>query len=80
VYDPVRYKIGTRVRIGPRAELEEFQRTWEYHDKLESLQLAYADREGVVQQAGIYFGGDVLYVLTSIPGVWHERCLKQVQD
>ena len=80
MYDPVKYKIGSRVRIASRTELEEFQQTWKYHDKLDSQQLAYADREAPVQQAGIYFGGDVLYVLASIPGVWHERCLKQVRD
>jgi hypothetical protein len=24
---------------------------------------------------GFYHGGDVLYVLEGIPGVWHESCL-----
>ena len=30
---------------------------------------------GVVSSVGFYHGGDELYVIEGIPGVWHEVCL-----
>ncbi len=35
----------------------------------------FAGRSAVVDQVGFCHGGDVLYVLREILGVWHEVCL-----
>jgi hypothetical protein len=32
------FPVGTTVRIAERAELERFQRTWQFHHKLEAEQ------------------------------------------
>jgi hypothetical protein len=29
-----------------------------------------------VAAIGYYHGGDVLYTLNDIPGIWHEQCLR----
>ena len=71
-----RYEKGSTVRIVSRASLEEFLKTWKYHHKLQPEQLDFADRLGVVESIGYYHGGDVLYHLRGIPGIWHEACLE----
>lgn len=73
-----KYPKGSKVRIADRAYLEEFLRTWTFHNKLEAQQLNYADQIAEVESVGFYHGGDELYVLKDIPGVWHEQCLKPV--
>jgi len=50
--------------------------TWKYHHKLQAEQLAYANREAAVEKIGYDHGGDQLYNLVGIPGIWHERCLR----
>jgi hypothetical protein len=67
---------GSKVQIADRAFLENFLATWRYHHKLEPLQLAYADRDAVVEGVAFYHGGDQLYTLGDIPGIWHEACLR----
>ena len=49
---------------------------WTFHHKLEPEQLAYAEAVAVVEKVGFYHGGDVLYNLKDIPGIWHEQCLR----
>jgi hypothetical protein len=56
--------------------LEEFVRSWTYHNKLQPEQLDYADRVALVESVAFYHGGDELYKLQGIPGVWHEHCLR----
>ena len=70
-----RFAVGSRVRIASRDELETFQREWTLHNPLTAEQLPFANRESVVADVGFYHGGDPLYVLADIPGVWHETCL-----
>ena len=70
------YPIGTTVRTKDRSFLESFSKNWTYHHPLEKLQLTYASRQGIVATVGFYHGGDVLYTLESIPGIWHEACLE----
>jgi len=81
--EPIPYKeafpAGTLVRIADRAFLEDFMATWKYHHKLTSDQLAYADRETKVKGVGAYHGGDMVYTLENVPGVWLEQCLRPVQ-
>ncbi len=78
--EPVPYKeafpAGTRVRIADRAFLEDFKQTWKYHHKLQPEQLPYADRTTVVEKVGFYHGGDPIYTLAGIPGLWLEQCLR----
>jgi hypothetical protein len=69
------YPEGSRVRIASRGTLEEFMRSWTHHNKLQPEQLDYADRIARVESVGFYHGGNELYKLQGIPGVWHEQCL-----
>ncbi|MBN2583622.1 MAG: hypothetical protein JXL80_11180 [Planctomycetes bacterium] len=79
------YPKGTRVRIADRDSLERFRREWQYHHKLTSKQLKYAGRKAVVARASFYHGGDELYELKGIlgiwriPGIWHEQCLNPIE-
>ncbi|MGZ4975342.1 MAG: hypothetical protein ACXWDN_21490 [Limisphaerales bacterium] len=68
------FPVGTTVRIAQRAELERFQREWQFHHKLEAEQISYAGRTTRVRDVGFYHGGDVFY-LDGVPGIWHEACL-----
>jgi len=70
------FPIGSKVRIVDARRLQEFQRTWKYHNKLGSEQLDYAGRLTEVAKVGFYHGGDVLYELRGVPGIWHEQCLE----
>jgi hypothetical protein len=69
------FSVGTKVRIRRHEDLKEFQREWKYHNPLTNDQVAFADKEAMVKDIGYYHGGDVLYELEGIPGVWHEQCL-----
>ncbi len=73
-----RFAVGTKIRIAPLRSLEDFQRSWKYHNNLRSEQLAFAGREADVEKVGFYHGGDVLYELRGVPGVWNEQCLERV--
>jgi hypothetical protein len=72
------FPAGSRVRIADRPFLENFLATWKYHHKLQPDQLAYADREAIVNGVAFYHGGDPLYTLRDIPGMWHEQCLRPI--
>jgi hypothetical protein len=74
------YPIGSEVRIASRSRLEDFQRTWKLHHPLEDRQLAFAGRSATVQDVAFYHGGDELYELEDVPGIWHESCLDPVED
>lgn len=67
---------GSRVRIADRAYLEFFMKEWKYHHRLRGDQLAYADQEALVKGAAYYHGGDPVYTLDGIPGLWLEPCLR----
>ena len=69
------YPVGTEVRVLPRGKLEDFQRTWRYHHALQDGQLPYAGAVARIATVAFYHGGDVLYTLENIPGIWHEVCL-----
>lgn len=72
------YPVGSRVRIIGDGELEEFARTWTYHHKLRPEQMSYAGVSATVKEVSFYHGGDQLYVLEDVPGIWNEPCLKPV--
>jgi hypothetical protein len=69
------YPVGTEVRVVPRGRLEDFRLTWRYHHALAEAQLPFAGSVARVATVGFYHGGDVLYTLEDIPGIWHEVCL-----
>jgi hypothetical protein len=75
---PQKFVKGDVVKIADYFPLENFSKTWRYHHKLESRQLEFAEQIATIQDVGFYHGGDVLYVLEGIPGIWHEQCLKSV--
>jgi hypothetical protein len=66
---------GSRVRIADRSTLESFQRDWHWHNPLQSAQIDFAGTIATVKSVGYYHGGDELYELDGISGVWHEECL-----
>ena len=74
------FPIGTTVRIAQRAELERFRLEWQFHHNLESEQISYAGHTARVRDVGFYHGGDVLYHLDGVPGIWHEACLDHVDE
>ncbi len=73
------YPVGTVVKIVSRKELENFRITWEYHHQLEEAQLSFADQISKVKEVSFYHGGDELYVLEDITGIWHECCLRAAE-
>jgi hypothetical protein len=70
-----RFAVGTQVSVVPEARLQEFRRTWRYHHALQDVQMPYAGARARVATVGFYHGGDVLYTLDNVPGIWHEACL-----
>ena len=70
-----RFPVGTLVRVASLERLEEFSRTWRFHNPLTADQLPFAGRRSTVRQVGFYHGGDALYTLENIPGLWHEQCI-----
>jgi hypothetical protein len=63
------------VRIADAATLRDFQSRWKLHHPLDDTQLAHAGQTATVRKIGFYHGGDPLYELADLPGVWHEPCL-----
>ena len=66
---------GTKAKIADEPILRHFQQTWKLHNPLQLEQIACAGKSGLVKAVGYYHGGDVLYQLEGLPGVWHESCL-----
>ena len=58
--------------------LQQFFHDWAYHNPLSKDQLAHAGKVARILSVGFYHGGDSLYELDGLPGVWHEVCLEQV--
>jgi hypothetical protein len=72
------FEVGSQVRVADRAFLEGFLEAGQYHNELEPEQLDYADRVAAVKAIEFFHGGDEIYTLEGIPGVWHEECLTAV--
>jgi hypothetical protein len=70
------FPAGSKVRTADREFLENFLAMWKYHHKLLPEQLAHADTAATVEKVSFYHGGDQLYNLEGIPGIWHEQCLR----
>jgi hypothetical protein len=67
---------GSKVRVVSRTELEAFARDWKYHHKIRPEQVEYAGATAIVKEVSFYHGGDQLYVLENVPGIWHESCIE----
>jgi hypothetical protein len=67
---------GTRVRVISRTALERFAHEWKYHHKLLPEQMEFAGATATVKKVSLYHGGDQLYVLEKVPGIWNEPCLE----
>jgi hypothetical protein len=74
----VEFEVGSEVRIADRAFLEDFLEAGQYHNELEVEQIEYAGRVPKVKEVTFFHGGDEIYALEGIPGVWHEECLSAV--
>lgn len=70
-----RFVLGSLVQVADLTTLEDFQKNWKYHNPLTPEQLPFAGKKIRVAKVGFYHGGDPLYVLDGVPGVWHEACL-----
>jgi hypothetical protein len=73
------YEVGSNVEIADSRSLVEFAQTWRFHNPLREEQFAYAGKVVRVRSVGFYHGGDVLYELEGVPGVWHEVCLRKAR-
>ena len=69
------FEVGSEVRIADRAFLESFLEAGQYHNELEPEQVEYAGQVAKVKNIEFFHGGDEIYTLEGIPGVWHEECL-----
>ncbi len=69
------FEVGSEVRIADRAFLESFLEAGQYHNELEPEQVDYAGQVAKVKNIEFFHGGDEIYTLEGIPGVWHEECL-----
>ena len=72
------FEAGSGVRIARPRRLEELKRNWQYHHPLADEQLAYGGYEATVKEVAFYHGGDELYTLEQVPGIWHECCLEEL--
>jgi hypothetical protein len=79
-YDPAKFAEGSNVRVAERDALDRFHQTWKYHHRLEPEQLNYAGRIAKVKRSAMYHGGDIIYQLENVPGIWHEQCLSPVSS
>jgi len=73
-YDAL-FEVGSTVRVQSLDALDAFRSSWKFHHPLTDEQLAFADQSAMVATIGYYHGGDVLYTLKDLPGIWHEQCL-----
>ena len=71
-----RFPVGTRVRIAELQDLARFLADWKQHHPLEPEQLQHAGEVTTVREVTYYQGGDPLYKLEDVPGIWHEACLR----
>jgi len=67
---------GENVSIADFDTLRGFQRSWKWHHPLADEQLTHAGERDWIKTVGYYHGGTPLYEFASIPGIWHESCLR----
>jgi hypothetical protein len=67
---------GTKVCIKDKAFLERFLEEWKYHHPITEEYMQYAGVTTTVSSIAFYHGGDELYELNGVPGIWHKQCLE----
>lgn len=70
------FDAGEYVHIADLDTLRAFQQSWEWHHPLSDEQLAYAGHNDGIKSVNYYHGGTPLYEFATIPGFWHESCLR----
>jgi hypothetical protein len=75
IYTPS-FPVGSRIRVISKAALEKFAQSWKYHHKLLPEQMEFAGASSTVKEVSFYHGGDQLYVLENLPGIWNEPCIE----
>ncbi len=75
-----RFPMGSRVRVASHDKLEAFAHDWKFHHKLEPEQMNFAGFVAKVRNVGFYHGGDPLYELEGVAGIWHESCLEPTDE
>lgn len=78
-YNP-EFPIGSRVRVAGSRKLRDFLKSWRYHHPLQEEQLKFAGKQTTVRDVTFYHGGDELYELSDVLGIWHEECLRAVEE
>lgn len=71
------FPVGTLVRIRNAEVLRDFYYSWKLHHPLSLDQLGFFGRVSTVKGVSFYHGGDELYELADVPGIWHEQLLEQ---
>ena len=71
-----KFEAGDMVQIADRLALDQFLQSWKFHHPLQPEQLEYARKVAKVAQALMYHGGDIMYVLEGVPGIWHQRLVE----
>ena len=74
------FPIGTMVMIADRDTLDAFRREWRWHNPLETTQLPFAGHRAQIKNVSFYHGGDELYELDGVPGIWHGQCLRSLNE
>jgi hypothetical protein len=69
------FPVGTKVKVIDRDALDALRRNWRWHHAVQPEQLGFAGREATVKGVSFYHGGDEVYELEGLPGLWHEQCL-----
>ncbi len=69
------FEAGAKVRILDLQGLRLFRDTWTLHHPLLPDQFDHAGRVVEIISCSFYHGGDELYRLRGVPGLWHEQCL-----
>ncbi len=69
------FPAGTTVTVASLDNLKEFIDNSRLHHPLQPFQLDFAGRIATVESVVFYHGGDELYQLLDIPGIWHEQNL-----
>jgi hypothetical protein len=61
-----------------RDVLDAFRRDWRWHHPFEETQLPFAGQTTQIKKVSFYHGGEELYELAGVPGIWHGQCLRAV--
>lgn len=74
------FPVGSEVKVVSREALEAFARDWKYHHKLQPEQMQCGGLTATVKEVSFYHGGDQLYVLENLPGIWNEPCIESAHS